>query len=100
METLSSRGNNIWTEQTLEFRENSLALGNRTLPLYDINKIKMIFEPTQTGCYRVKLTVGKEEVFFAASHRKMNEVHFLDMYYFLFAKVIALKLQIMGRKAL
>jgi hypothetical protein len=46
----------------------------------------------------VKLTVGKEEVFFAASHRKVNETHFLDMYYFLFARVVALKLQIMGRK--
>lgn len=98
VEAPSSKGNNIWTERWLEFRENSLALGDRTLPLYDVSKAKMIFEATQTGSLKVKLTVGKEEVFLAASPKKMSETHFLDQYYFIFARIIALKLQIMGRR--
>jgi hypothetical protein len=42
--------------------------------------------------------VGKEELFLAAHPKKMNEAHFLDQYYFLFARILAQKLQIMGRK--
>lgn len=50
---------NIWVERWLEFRENAVALGERTLPLYDINKAKMIAEPTQAGSLKIKLTLGK-----------------------------------------
>jgi hypothetical protein len=39
----------------------------------------MIFEqPTTAGSLRMKLTVGKEEVFLAANPKKMKEGHFLD----------------------
>jgi hypothetical protein len=89
---------NIWTERWLELRENSLLLGERTLPLYDINKAKMIIEPTQSGSLKIKLTLGKEEVFLAASPKRMDEMHFVSHYYLIFARIVALKLQIMGRK--
>ena len=39
----------------------------------------MIFEqPTPAGSLRIKLTVGKEEVFLAVNPTKMKEGHFLD----------------------
>lgn len=56
----------------LEFRENSLELADRTLPLYDINKAKMIIEPTQGGSFKIKLTLGKEDIFLAASPKRKN----------------------------
>lgn len=89
---------NIWVERWLEIRENALSLADRNLPLYDITKAKMIVEPTQAGSLKVKLTLAKEEVFLAAHPKKMQEGYFLDQYYFIFARIVSLKLQLMGRK--
>ena len=47
----------------------------------------------------MKLTLSKEEeVFLAVNPKRINEVHYLDQYYFIFAKIISLKLQLMGRR--
>lgn len=59
----------------------------------------MIFQLTQTGNYRIKLTLKEEEeVFIAVSPKKINELFFLDQFYFIFAKILSIKLQIMGKK--
>jgi hypothetical protein len=55
--------------------------------------------PTPSGSLRIKLTLADaEEVFLAVNGKRINEVHFLDQYYFVFARLITLKLQIMGRR--
>jgi hypothetical protein len=76
-----------------------LELADRSIPIYDIGKIKFIFDPTPSGSFRIKLTLPKEEeVFLAVNAKRINEVHYLDQYYFIFAKIISLKLQLMGRR--
>jgi hypothetical protein len=75
-------------------------LGERTIPIYDISKVKLIIQPTQTGSFKIKLTVKEEDIFLAVNSKKMNDLHFLDQYYFVFAKIVSLKLQLMGKKAL
>ena len=62
-------------------------------------KVKLILDPTPSGNFRIKLTLPKEEVFLAVSAKRINEVHYLDQYYFVFARIISLKLQLMGRRA-
>lgn len=98
VEIPSKKGANIWIERWLEFKENSVQIGERVIPIYDISKAKMIIHPTPTGSLKIKLTVKEEEVFLAASPKKMNDLHYLDQYYFIFAKIVTLKLQLMGKK--
>jgi hypothetical protein len=74
-----------------------MELGLKNIPIYDITKIKMMIQPTQAGNYKIKLTVKEENVYLAVN-KKMNDTYFLDQLYFIFAKIIMLKLQLMGRK--
>jgi hypothetical protein len=45
----------------------------------------------------MKVTFKVEDIFFAVDHKKLNELC-LDHYYYFFAKIVTLKLQIMGKK--
>lgn len=58
----------------------------------------MIIQPTQTGSFKIKLTVKEEDIYLAVNSKKKNDIHFLDQYYYVFAKIVTLKLQLMGRK--
>jgi hypothetical protein len=61
--------------------------------------VKLLFAPTPTGCLRLKLTLAdEEEVLLAVNSKRINALHFLDQSYFIFAKLVALKLQLMGRR--
>lgn len=68
------------------------------MPLYDITKTKLFFSKTQSGCLKMKVTYkDDEDIYFAVNPKQINE-YFLDHYYYIFAKIISLKLQLMGRK--
>ncbi len=59
----------------------------------------MIIQPTQTGSFKIKVTIKEEEdVYLAVNPKKKNDLHFLDQYYYVFARIVTLKLQLMGRK--
>ena len=45
----------------------------------------------------MKITCQKEDIFFAIDHKKLNELC-LDHYYYIFAKIVSLKLQLMGKR--
>jgi hypothetical protein len=72
-------------------------LAERNIPIYDLNKIKLFFTRTQTGCYKLKITHKDEDLHFAVNHKHINELC-LDHYYYLFARIVTLKLQLMGKK--
>ena len=74
-----------------------MEIGERSVVLYDITKIKLFFIRTLNGNYKLKVTCKDEDIFFAVDHKKLNELC-LDHYYYLFAKIVTLKLQIMGKK--
>lgn len=46
----------------------------------------------------MKISNQKEDIFFAVDHKKLNELC-LDHYYYLFAKIVTLKLQLMGKRS-
>jgi hypothetical protein len=62
-----------------------------------LTKIKLFFIRTPNGNYKMKVTFKVEDIFFAVDHKKLNELC-LDHYYYFFAKIVTLKLQIMGKK--
>lgn len=51
---------------------------------------------TPNGNCKMKVCCKDEDIFFAVDHKKLHELC-LDHYYYLFAKIITLKLQLMGR---
>jgi hypothetical protein len=65
--------------------------------LYNITKAKLLFIRTQAGNFKMKITCQKEDIFFAIDHKKLNELC-LDHYYYIFAKIVSLKLQLMGKR--
>lgn len=58
----------------------------------------MLLQRTQSGCLKLKVTSRNVDIFFAVNPFKLQESHFLDHYYFIFAKIVSMKLQLMGRK--
>lgn len=56
-------------------------------------------EETHSGKKKMKISLKDEQIFIAASHNKFAESQYLDHYYFIFAKIITLKLNLMGRKS-
>ena len=67
--------------------------------MYQLSKVKLFFTRTQSGCLKFKLSQGKdqEEIMCAIDHTKGGSF-LLDSYYHIFAKIVTLKLQLMGRK--
>lgn len=62
-----------------------------------MSKVKLLFTRTQSGCLKMKVNNREEEVFFAVNHKKINDAC-LDHYYYIFARIVALKLQLMGKR--
>jgi len=88
---------NVWIEQYLEFKLNSIELNERSFPIYELNKIKLLFTRTQSGRLKLKAIFKDQEIYFAINHKKLND-SCLDHYYFIFAKMVMIKLQLMGKK--
>ena len=74
-------------------------MADRIIPLEHISKIRIVAYPlTPSGSQRLKLTLAsKEDLFLAVNPKRLNESHYLGMAYFLFAKLVSMKLQLMGR---
>ena len=98
VEVPSKKGVDVWVERPLEFKEHSIEIGDISVPVYALTKVKLFFTRTQSGCLKFKLTLDKEDIYCAINHTKGGSM-LLDSYYHIFAKVVSLKLQLMGRKA-
>ena len=53
---------------------------------------------TISGKKKMKICLKDEEIYLAAGTNKFAYNQYLDHYYFIFAKIITLKLNLMGRK--
>lgn len=65
--------------------------------MYDVTKTKLLFNRTPNGNYKMKITYKEEDLFCGVDHKKLNELC-LDHYYYLFAKIVSMKLHLMGKK--
>lgn len=91
VEVPSRKGINIWLEKVLQFRAQTIEIGDRSIPIYDLAKVKLFFVRTPNGACKMKVCCRDEDVFFAVDHKKLHELC-LDHYYYIFAKIVTVKL--------